>query len=131
MIMNLGNPIQLLLFMLFVGLGAYLGQELIGGYGGTLLGALLGVLARIAVGLLVGKWPPCACGNDEIGLFDLVERAPGQTAWKCQKCGKSYNLRGRDWIEILDDDTRVRRMRQGLLGAWKPVNDEQPNDAAH
>jgi hypothetical protein len=120
--MNLGNTVDLFLLVIFVGPGAYLGHELIGGYGGAAAGAAVGVLARIALGLLAGRWPPCACGNAEIGRFDLVERAPGERAWKCQPCGKSYIAKRRDWIEILEDGTRVPRMRQGLLGTWKRVD---------
>lgn len=121
MVMNLGSPIELFILSVFVGVGAYLGQELVGGFSGSLLGGSVGLLMRIAVGLLVGRWPPCDCGNAELELFDFVERAPGRWAWKCQKCGKSYDLQGRDWLEILEDDTRVLRMRQGLIGTWKPV----------
>ncbi len=123
MIMNLGNPIQLLLFMFFVGAGAYLGQELVGGFSGVALGALVGVFARLALGLLAGGWPPCSCGNDEVARFDLVERTPDQWLWKCQQCGKSYDLKRRDWFEILEDGTPVLRMRQQLRGSWKRVKD--------
>src|SRR5262245_22214360 len=117
--MNLGNPIQLLLFMAFVGAGSWLGQELIGGWTGAALGGVIGVFARMALGLLAGDWPTCSCGNNEVSGFDLVELTPGQRVWKCQQCGKSYELKRREWREILDDGTPVPRLRQNRLGKWK------------
>src|SRR5262245_12851171 len=121
--MNLGNTVDLFLLVIFVAPGAYLGQALVGGYGGAIVGAVFGILARIAVGLLAGRWPPCACGNAEVGRFDLIERTAGQRAWKCQSCGKSYVLQRRDWVEVLEDDTRVTRLRRGRLKGWKRVDE--------
>jgi hypothetical protein len=127
MIPNLGNSIQLFVFMFFIGLGSYLGQQLIGGNLGAVLGAAVGILARYALGFLTGGWPPCSCGNDEVGRFDLVERPSGLNVWKCQQCGASYTLQRREWVEVLEDDTRVPRLRQGLLGRWKAIGfDSRP-----
>jgi hypothetical protein len=121
--MNLGNVIQLILFMGFVGCGAYAGQELVGGMSGLLLGAAAGFTARLGVGFLAGHWPPCECGADDVSGFDLVERAGRSPVWKCRQCGRSWILQRRDWIEVLEDDSQVRRMRQRILGRWKRVSE--------
>jgi hypothetical protein len=116
--MNLGNVIQLLLLMMFVGAGASLGQFL-GGTAGAVVGGVAGVGLRLAVGVIANRIPvpSCSCGNDLD--FDIAERAPREFAYKCRPCGKSYELRKQLWSEILDDGTRVPRMRRGFLGIWK------------
>jgi hypothetical protein len=117
--MNLGNVLELFLFVVFVGAGAALGQKFVGGTGGLILGAAVGVLVRIGLGLLAGDWPPCACGNAEVSRFDLDQRTPDQSVWVCQQCRRSYELNGRDWIEVFADGARVPRLHQGYLGKWR------------
>ena len=122
--MNLGNPIQLFLLAVFVGVGAYLGEQQLGGLPGAALGGAAGVIVRIAVGLLVDRldpWPACRCGNAEEGQFDFVEHTPAHYVWKCRRCGKSYERRRRQWFEVLENDERILTMQQGPLGTWKQV----------
>jgi hypothetical protein len=107
--MNLGSPIELLLLAVFIGAGAYLGEQHLGGAAGAAVGGLLGALVRVVLGIsihLLDRWPACSCGNDREDRFEFVEHATARFAWKCRECGKLYQ-RG-----------------QGFRGTWKPVQKE-------
>jgi hypothetical protein len=121
------NLFDLIFLAIFAGGGALIGAR-IWSIPGAVLGAILGVAVRFALGSLLDResrrLPNCACGARSVDYATEHDESHGIVN-RCRACSRVYTMRaGKAWYEILGDGRSCRRMRRTFLGGWRPTSDE-------
>jgi hypothetical protein len=120
---NPGNLIGLTILLGFTGCGSWAGYAMAGNRG-AFAGAIAGALVwfGLAVKSVRNLVPPCVCGDTSNATYEVLKPEPRLTRFRCQSCGRTYQIHRGLWSALGDDGTLVPMMRRRRGGAWMPIS---------